>query len=336
VTQDPQSGVIVAEPILCRTRKALPIVRRWFAFTLFLLFASMTAHPAASQDLKIAAVVNEDVITVIDLLVRTRVAIVASHVQDTQENRQRLSGVVLRNLIDEHLKTQAAKSQGITVDEAEVNARLTELARQNQITLEEFKQKLAASGILIDSLADQFRADIAWQMVVRKRFRSAATVSRKDIDDEIAQMKENEGKPEYLVGEIFLPVYSPGDAAAVESTGNDLMAQLQQGANFTELAQQFSQSPTGSTGGVLGWLRADQLDPGMRGAVTAMTKGQITGPLQTSGGYSILTLFDQRTSGQTPIDEQAVTSRLTAQRLDTLARAYLSDLRTQAFIDIRQ
>jgi len=311
-------------------------VRRWFAFALFLLFVSMTAHPAASQDLKIAAVVNDDVITIIDLLVRTRVAMVASHVPDTPENRQRLSGLVLRNLIDEHLKTQAAKGQGITVDEAEVTERLTALAQQNNLTLEEFKKKLAASGILMDSLADQIRADIAWQMVVRKRFRSAATVSRKDIDDELAQMKENEGKPEYLVGEIFLPVYTPADAAAVESTGKDLMAQLQQGANFNELAQQFSQSPTASGGGVLGWLRPDQLDPGMRGVVTAMTKGQITGPVQTSGGYSILTVFDQRTAGAETLDEQAVTDRLTAQRIDALARGYLSDLRTQAFIDIRQ
>jgi hypothetical protein len=49
-----------------------------------------------------------------------------------------------------------------------------------------------------------------------------------------------------------------------------------------------------------------------------------------------LTVFDQRTAGQQPLDEKAVTDRLTAQRLDTLARGYLSDLRTQAFIDVRQ
>ena len=311
-------------------------MRRWFAFALFLLFVSTTAHPAASQDLKIAAVVNDDVITFIDLLVRTRVAMVASHVPDTEENRRRLSGLVLRNLIDEHLKTQAAKSQGITVDEAEVTERLNGMAQQNNMTLAEFKKKLAASGILMDSLADQIRADIAWQMVVRKRFRSAATVSRKDIDDELAQMKENEGKPEYLVGEIFLPVYAPADADAVESTGKDLMSQLQQGGNFNELAQQFSQSPTASSGGVLGWLRPDQLDPGMRNVITAMSKGQITGPVQTSGGYSILTVLDQRTAGAETLDEKAVTDRLTAQRIDALARGYLSDLRTQAFIDIRQ
>jgi peptidyl-prolyl cis-trans isomerase SurA len=296
----------------------------------------MTAHPAASQDLKIAAVVNDDIITVIDLLVRTRVAMVASHVPDTVENRQRLSGLVLRSLIDEHLKTQAAKSQGVTVEEADVTARLNALAQQNNITLEEFKKRLAASGILIDSLADQFRADIAWQVVVRKRFRNAATVSRKDIDDELAQIKENEGKPEYLVGEIFLPVYAPSDSAAVEATGKDLMSQLEQGANFNDLAQQFSQSPTASTGGILGWLRADQLDAGMRNAVTAMTKGQITGPIQTSGGYSILTLLDQRIAASDQVDEKAVADRLTTQRLDTLARGYLSDLRTQAFVDIRQ
>ncbi|MFZ5791121.1 MAG: peptidylprolyl isomerase [Pseudomonadota bacterium] len=317
------------------TRKALRKVRRWFAFALLLALVSTAALPGRAQDLKIAAVVNDDVITVIDLVVRTRVALIASRLQDTPENRQRLAGTVLRNLIDEHLKVQAAKAQGIQVDDAEVQKRLEELAEQNNSTLDEFKNRLAKSGILIDTLADQIRAELGWQMLVRQRFRNAVTVSRKDIDDEMAQIQQNKGKPEYLVGEIFLPVYNSSDASAVQLTAQDLMGQLKQGANFGALARQFSQSATASGGGLLGWLRPDQLDPEMRAAITAMAPGQITGPVQTSGGYSILTVVDKRTAGDAAEDEKSVVDRLTRQRIDTLARGYLSDLRTQAYIDIR-
>jgi peptidyl-prolyl cis-trans isomerase SurA len=291
--------------------------------------------PASAQDsLKIAAVVNDDVITVLDLIVRTRIALIASNQPDTPELRSQLVLPALRNLIDERLKAQAVRAYGIEVAEADVDAHLQQLADQNTLTVDEFKAALASRGILIDSFTGQIRTEIGWATLVRQRYRDAATVSDKDVDDELAQYQSNVGQPEYSLAEIFLPVYGPNENAEVRATAEGLMDQLRNGADFAALARQFSQSATASVGGQLGWTRLDRFDQAVAGAVGKLEPGQITGPIQIPGGYSILMLRNRRETAAPP-DRETLRQQLSRQRLDRLARGLLLDLRNQAFIDIR-
>jgi len=291
--------------------------------------------PASAQDsLKIAAVVNDDVITVLDIIVRTRIALIASNQSDTPENRSQLVVPALRNLIDERLKAQAVKAYGIEVVEADVDSHLQQLAQHNNMTEDQFKSELVKRGVLVDSFTDQIRIEIGWAQLVRQRFRAAATVTDKDVDDELAQYQQNVGKPEYALTEIFLPVYGTNDAAEVRATAEGLMDQLRGGADFAALARQFSQSATASIGGELGWNRLDQLDPAIAAAIGSMQPGQVTGPIQIPGGYSILMLHERRETAAAP-DRESLRQQLSRQRLDRLARGLLLDLRNQAFIDIR-
>jgi peptidyl-prolyl cis-trans isomerase SurA len=291
--------------------------------------------PAGAQDsLKIAAVVNDDVITVLDIIVRSRIALIASNQSDTPENRSQLIIPALRNLIDERLKAQAVKAYGIEVAETDVNAHLEQLAQHNNMTVDQFEAELTKRGVLVDSFADQIRVEIGWAQLVRQRFRAAATVTDKDLDDELAQYQQNVGKPEYSLAEIFLPVYGTNDAAEVRTTADGLMDQLRGGADFSALARQFSQSATASTGGQLGWSRLDQFDPAVATAIGGMQPGQVTGPIQIPGGYTILMLRERRETAAAP-DRETLRQQLSRQRLDRLARGLLLDLRNQAFIDIR-
>lgn len=291
--------------------------------------------PAAGQDsMQIAAVVNDDVITVIDLLVRTRVALVASNQQDTPDNRARLLIPALRNLIDERLKQQVARAAEIEVSDAEVDDRMGQLAAQNNLSVEDFKQGLLSRGILIDNFTDQIRAELGWVKFVQQRFRGSVTVTDKDIDDQIAESQKHIGTPEYLIAEIFLPVYSAEDSAIVRQNAEQLMQQLRNGADFAALARQFSQSATASNGGQLGWTRHDQLDPAIANAIGLLQPGNVTGPLEVAGGYSLLALRDIRSTNEPPSRDE-IRDQLRRQRLDRLARGYLTDLRNAAYIDIR-
>lgn len=304
---------------------------------LALLFVGLLTclSPASAQDsMQIAAVVNDDIITMIDLLVRTRVALVASQQPDTPENRSKLLVPALRNLIDERLKQQAARAGGVEVADEEVNDRMQQLASQNSMSVDEFKQGLLSRGILVDNFTEQMRAELGWVKVVQQRFRNSAAVTDKDVDDEIQESQKHIGTPEYLVAEIFLPVYSAADAEVVRRNAEELMQQLRSGADFSALARQFSQSATAGNGGQLGWTRRDQLDPAVANAVGQLQSGQVTGPVQVAGGYTLLALRDQRSTTEA-LDRAAVRDQLLRQRLDRLARGYLTDLRNAAFIDIR-
>ncbi len=265
-----------------------------------LLLLTAIGRPGAAQDsLAIAAVVNDDVISVLDLSVRTRMVIVSARLQDTPETRSRLSPEVLRSLIDERLKLQEAKANGVNVPDAAIDSRVDDLAAQNNMPRADFEAVLQRNGILIDALRDQLRAELAWQSLLQRRLLPSVTVTDEEVDEALADLKANLGKPEYRVAEIYLAIDSSTSDDQVRQTAQRLADQLRQGADFDSLARQFSQSATASSGGDLGWVRPGQLDSELDAAVRGLQPGQIAGPIRGTGGYHVLTLLDQRQTGST-------------------------------------
>ena len=131
--------------------------------------------PASAQDaLRIAAVVNDDVVTGLDLAMRTRMSILSAQLPDTSEMRNRVARQVLRTMIDERLMLQEAARQNISVEQAEVDTELAKLAERNGIALDQFEQFLAQNGVLLEPLAEQIRATIAWSKLVNRQLRPRA------------------------------------------------------------------------------------------------------------------------------------------------------------------
>ena len=195
----------------------------------------------AQDELKIAAVVNDDVITQLDVFARLRASMLQARMEDTPENRQQLLPNVMRALIDDHLKAQEAKAQGVTVGDGEVNARIEGLAQRNTMSREDFENYLNGNGILVSVLSDQIRADIAWARLIQRKLRPTIRITDAEIDEALARAKAAQGKPEYHLLRIFQAVDSPKDAPAVQQATQRLMEQLQNGADFASLAQEFSQ-----------------------------------------------------------------------------------------------
>ena len=86
------------------------------------------------------------------------------------------------------------------------------------------------------------RANLVWDRLVRGRFSGSVTVSDDDVDAYLQRITENADKPERRIAEIFLAVDNPEEDAAVARQARTLYQQLKQGANFPEMARQFSQA----------------------------------------------------------------------------------------------
>jgi peptidyl-prolyl cis-trans isomerase SurA len=265
--------------------------------------------PAAQDSLAIAAVVNDDVISVLDLSVRTRMVIISARLEDTPETRNRLAPQVLRGLIDEHLKMQEAELNGVSVPEAAVNERVDELAAQNNMPRADFEQALARNGVLVETIMDQIRAEIAWTLLIQRKLQPSVVVSDEEVDEALADLQANLGKPEYRVAEIYLATDATSGEDQVRQTAQRLADQLRQGADFESLARQFSQSATAARGGDLGWVRPGQLDGDLEAAVRDLQPGQVAGPLRSTGGYNILQLLDRRQTGGASVLDAIVSLR---------------------------
>lgn len=260
----------------------------------------------AQDELKIAAVVNDDVITQLDVFARLRAAMLSARLQDTPETRQQLLPNVMRSLIDDHLKAQEARFQGVTVGDGEINARIGTLAGRNNMSVEDFESMLASNGILVTALADQIRSDIAWGRLVQRKLRSTVRITDAEINEALASAKQNQGKAEYRLSQIFLQVDSPRDAAATQQSAARLLEQLNNGADFPSLAQEFSQDTSAADGGDIGWRRPDQTDPAIAAQLTPLgsgdnVRGRVLGPIQGTGGYYLVRVEDVRTGNESVV-----------------------------------
>ncbi len=249
--------------------------------------------------MRIAAVVNDDVISVFDLSSRVRMVIGSSNIPDSPETRQKIAAQVLRSLIDEKLELQEAKKKNVTATDAEVKAAFEQLEKQNNMHPGQLTEFLKSRGIDKSSLVNQVTASLVWAKLVRRQASQTIEISDEEIDEAMKNAKAHANEPQSRVGEIFLAVDNPSQEEDVRHLAERLSEQMRHGARFSAVAQQFSQSATAAVGGDIGWVRPDQLPAEIGKAVAQMRPGQLSEPIKTGGGYYLVLVLDRRngTSG---------------------------------------
>jgi len=253
-------------------------------------------QPQAGQppETRIAAVVNDEVISVADIRSRLRMVMLSSNLTDSPETRQRIANQVLRTIVDEKLQMQEAKRQNITATEEEINKAVAQIEKQNNMQPGQLDQALKQRGIERSALVDQLTASIVWAKLVRRLLSQTNVVSDEEIDYALKRAQETVNEPQSRVAEIFLAVDNPQQEEEVRRLAERLSDQMRQGARFSAIAQQFSQSATAAVGGDIGWVRPEQLNSELGKMVAQMRPGELSPPLRTGAGYYLLLVLDRR------------------------------------------
>ena len=242
---------------------------------------------------KATAIINGDVITQTDINQRMALLAIANGGQIPDEERQRLGEQVLRNLIDETLQIQAAKSEKIDVKKSDIDKTVERVAANVKRTPAELAVFLEASGSNIKSLRRQIEGEIAWQRLQRAKIESGVSVGDDEVKAVLDKMNASKGTEEFRVGEIYLQA-TPADEAQVLDNANKILAQLRNGASFAGYARQYSVATTAAVGGDLGWVRPEQLPEQLASVLKTMPAGAISNPIQVPGGFSIIAVQDTR------------------------------------------
>ena len=266
-------------------------------FAAALVLVLVGAITAAAQETRIAAIVNDDMISLGDLEARVQLVLMSSQMPDNQQVRQRATPQVLRTLIDEKLEVQEAKKLNITVNEDEINKSLDRIEQQNNMAKGGLEKMLETHSIPRSTLMDQIRSSLMWNKLVEQKIGPTVSISDEEVKDTLARIKQEIGKSQYRIAEIYLAIDNPSQEADVKALADRLIDQIHQGASFSAVAQQFSQSPSAAVGGDLSWLTAAELPRDIAAAVPTMQAGQLSAPIRTAGGYYIVGMVDRRTFG---------------------------------------
>jgi peptidyl-prolyl cis-trans isomerase SurA len=240
------------------------------------------------------AVVNGYVITGTDIAQRVALVTSASETEVSEQELERLRVQVLRNLIDETLKIQASEALEMPVSRAEVEQTYAQLAAQNfGQEPEKMAEYLISIGSSPAALKRQIEGEIAWENLLRRNIMPFVNVSAEEVNDVLERLEEARGQDEYRVGEIYLSA-TEENRAAVAQNAQRIMEQLRQGGSFVAYARQFSEATTAVVGGDLGWIRLGQLPPALDAQLQRMQPGQLNGPIEIPGGFSIIYLINKR------------------------------------------
>jgi len=242
---------------------------------------------------KATAIVNGFIITDTDVDQRLNLVLAANGQSVSGDEKDRLRLQVLRNLIDETLEIQEAKSNDVTVPSSDIDSTFQRVAGQFKYTPDQFGGFLKSKGSSPASIKRQIEGELAWQRLLDRKVQPFINVGDDEVKQVIARLNASKGAKEYHVGEIFISA-TPATDQQAHSNADKVFEQLKKGGSFVAYARQYSEASTAAVGGDLGWVRAEQLPDAISQVLPQMQPGSVTPPIQVPGGYSIIALQDTR------------------------------------------
>jgi len=262
--------------------------------------SALSPKTAYSQSVqRIAAIVNDELITAYDLESRIRLVMFSTRLSDTPDTRRRIKSQVLRTMVDERLQLQEAKRRNISVSKRDLRRAKQTIEKQNKMPKGELERVLAQNRIPLAAMNTQLRTGIAWSKLIGRRLRPRITIGDDEIDEALENIKARQGQTEYRLGEILLAVNGPEEETNVRRTAERIVDQVKKGARFSAIARQFSQSATAAVGGDLGWIHESELEKPLGEIIPKMSEGSLSNPLKTVAGYRIIRLQGIRKIAQT-------------------------------------
>ncbi|HZG47399.1 MAG TPA: peptidylprolyl isomerase [Allosphingosinicella sp.] len=238
------------------------------------------------------AVVNDEIITQSDVNQRTALRLAVAGAEVPREQMEQLRAQMLRDLIDETLQVQAAKTADIKIEQKAIDQEYARIAQRLGQTATSFGQFLTSIGSSERSLKRQVMGQLAWQQLLRRLVR--VSVTDEEIKDYLERLDSSRGMPEYHVAEIYLKA-TPENASQVRAQLAQLVEQLKRpGSSFAAVARQYSDATTAARGGDLGWVRPEQLPAELATVVQQLPVGALSDPIQLASGFSVVALVDSR------------------------------------------
>ena len=270
--------------------------RTLMASSLAISLAPWASIQAATAIDTISAVVNNDVIMTSEL--EAEVAATRAQLKRQQQPLPAetvLQQQVLEQLIQELLQLQEAENLGVEISETMLNNAMTNIAKNNNLSLPQLHQAIVANGQSIASFRAQIERkmtiDEVAQIAVKKRIK----VSEKEVDQFLAsQQGQALADTEVLLGHILVSAKTDADKAAAKTKIEQAKAALTSGNEFSAVAKQYSDAGNASTGGSLGWRKLSQLPELFADAVAPLNTGDITAVLENSSGLHLIMVLDQR------------------------------------------
>ncbi len=277
--------------------------------------ASQGATVAGRKGDYIVAVVGGELVTAaeIDRSVE-RLAAAAARSGQGLPPMLELRQKVLDSMIDERvLINHAKRNYNLRIDDAEVDRAVANVAAQNQLSVEQLRERLAAEGMDVKRYREQIREQMMVERVRDVEVRRSVAVSETDVDEYIArQMREAQAKAPINLAQILISVpdgAKDADVAARRAVAEQVVKRLNAGEPFEQVARAVSDDKLSApNGGVMGLRSPDKFPDLFVRAVAPLKAGQVLEqPVRSAAGFHILKLLER--NGVSPFSDTQTRAR---------------------------
>jgi peptidyl-prolyl cis-trans isomerase SurA len=288
------------------------------------------ASPASAQ---VVALVSGEPITTLD--VSHRIRLLALINQGRTPNRK----AVIEELIDERLKLREAQKFGAVPSDSEVDSAFANVASRARLNPDQFAQMLSAQGSDARSFKSRLRADIAWNGLVRARYKVIAQVGDKDVAQALDARNKAPSAPggkviEYTLRPVVFVVPRGASEAVYETRRREAEALR---AKFQDCQEGVAAARGLREVVVRSQIRKTSADlpQALRDLFANTPDGKAVAPERTEAGIELVAVCSRReVAGQTAVQNE-IRQELVSERLQSQAQRYIAELRRAALIEYR-
>jgi len=291
---------------------------------------------------RVVAVVNDEALTLSEIQEEGQ-PVVRKIFQDyIGPERERLLEQAQRrlmdDLIDRRLMYQIAKREGMLPSIAEVNSAIEELKRNNKATDDaQFRALLKAEGLTLEQIRRNIGERLAIGRLLARQIR--ATI----IIEEVELVKYYESHPEKFkriptaeIRHILVAVPPEGDEGKARARAEEALAKNQAGADFAQVARQYSDTSTGDSGGGIITVHRGDLAPEIEAAAFSLRPGGVSQPIRTGSGWHLIKVERLQAEPMAPFAEvrESVRDQVFQEKFEAKRKDWLAGQRARAFIQV--
>ena len=249
-----------------------------------------------------------------------------------------LAREVLERLILEKILQQQAVESGVRVDDYAVDQAELNVARQNEISVEDMHRRLAAEGLDPKRFLQELRNQMLVQRLRERELESRVRVSEVEVEQYLREQQGSSGANAPFainLGHILVSVPENASAAVVDAAQARAQAAAEKArvsaSDFAALAREYSDAPEGKQGGQLGLRPADRYPELFIDAARKLPVGGVAGPVRSAAGFHVLKVLERTSAGMQAMVTQNhvrhILLRTNAQLNEATAAARLADYR---------
>jgi len=266
-------------------------------FVVFFLLFLLTAGVKAELLDTIVAVVEDDVVLEHELEQETyQIAQRMRSSNVAMPTASTLRHQVLEKLIVDKLQRQLADKAGITVSDEMLNSSVTEIARNNGMNPDEFRNELIHQGMAYKSFLDNLRNEILINQLRAREIGARIKVTDREVEHYLeTQGKVGAESAQYHLGHILIALKEGASASeiqAAKSRADDIVDKLRKGQDFTHTAVSNSDDDNALSGGDLGWRNLNDIPSIFVDTAKKMTAGQVSDPIRSPSGFHIIKVLE--------------------------------------------